>query len=97
MFFYTIVIFSISINTPLSLPEFRDSRIFQSSDLCEIALEDFHDFYKNNNPNLSVYFSKNEKGDGRILVFKEAEAIKYHKCIRSKIHFNKQELLDEPN
>ena len=94
MLLYSMIIFSISTTSPESIPTFKESRIFKSRDLCEIALDDWHDFYKDNNPTLKVYFTKNEKEDKQFLVVEETELTNYHKCIRAKIHFNKQELLD---
>jgi hypothetical protein len=88
------IIFSISLTSPESIPTFKESRIFKSLDLCEIALDDWHDFYKDNNPTLEVYFTKDENEDKQFLVVEGVEVINYHKCIRAKIHFNKQELLD---
>ena len=88
------IIFSISTTFPESIPIFKESRIFKSRDLCEIALEDWQDIYKDNNPTLKVYFTKDEKEDKQFLVVEELEVTNYHKCIRAKIHFNKQELLD---
>ena len=94
MLFYSMIIFSISTTSPESIPTFKESRIFKSRDLCEIALDDWHDFYKDNNPTLKVYFNKDENEDKQFLVVEGVEVINYHKCIRAKIHFNKQELLD---
>ena len=94
MLLYSMIIFSISTTSPESIPKFKESRIFKSRDLCEIALEDWKDFYKDNNPTLKVYFTKDEKEDKQFLVVEELEVTNYHKCIRAKIHFNKQELLD---
>ena len=88
------IIFSISTTSLESIPTFKESRIFKSQDLCEIALEDWHNFYKDNNPTLKVYFNKDENEDKQFLVVEGVEVINYHKCIRAKIHFNKQELLD---
>ena len=53
-----------------------------------------HDFYKDNNPTLEVYFTKDEKKDKQFLLVEVIEVTNYYKCIRAKIHFNKQELLD---
>ncbi len=94
MLLYSMIIFSISTNSTESIPTFKQSRIFKSRDLCEIALEDWYYFYKDNNPTLKVYFTKDEKEDKQFLVVEELEVTNYHKCIRAKIHFNKQELLD---
>ena len=44
------IIFSISLTSPESLPTFKESRFFKSPDLCETALDDLYDFYKDNNP-----------------------------------------------
>jgi len=88
------IIFSISTTSPESIPTFKESRIFKSRDLCKIALEDWYDFYKDNNPTLKVYFTKDENKDKQFLVVEGIEVINYHKCIRAKIHFNKKELLD---
>ena len=94
MFLYSMIIVSISITYPESIPTFKESKIFKSSDLCEIALDDWYDFYKESNLNSKVYFIKDEYDDKRLLVVEGTEVINYHKCIRAKIHFNKQELLD---
>ena len=94
MLLYSMIIFSISATSPESIPTFKESRIFKSRDLCEIALEDWYDFYKDNNPTPKVYFTKDENEDKQFLVVEGVEVINYHKCIRAKIHFNKQELLD---
>ena len=94
MLLYSMIIFSISTTSLESIPTFKESRIFKSQDLCEIALEDWHNFYKDNNPTLKVYFTKDENEDKQFLVVEGIEAINYHKCTRAKIHFNKQELLD---
>ena len=88
------IVFSISLISPESLPTFKESRIFKTSDLCETALDDLYDFYKDNNPALKIYFNKDEKEDKRILILEGAKVIHYHKCIKARIHFNKQELLD---
>ena len=94
MLLYSMIIFSISTNSSESIPTFKESRIFKSRDLCEIALNDWHDFYKDNNPTLKIYFTKDENEDKQFLVVEGIEVSNYHKCIRAKIHFNKQELLD---
>ena len=94
MLLYSMIIFSISTTSPESIPTFKESRIFKSRDLCEIALDDWHDFYKDNNPNQKIYFTKDEKKNEQFLVVEEIKVTNYHKCIRAKIHFNKQELLD---
>ena len=94
MLLYSMIIFSISATSLESIPTFKESKIFKSRDLCEIALNDWHDFYKDNNPTLEVYFTKDENEDKQFLVVEGVEVINYHKCIRAKIHFNKQELLD---
>ena len=94
MLLHSMIIFSISLTSPENIPIFKESRIFKSLDLCEIALDDWHDFYKDNNPTLKVYFNKDENEDKQFLVVEGVEVINYHKCIRAKIHFNKQELLD---
>ena len=60
MLLYSMIIFSISTTFAESIPTFKESRIFKSSDLCELALDDLHDFYKNNKPALKVYFTKDE-------------------------------------
>ena len=88
------IIFSISLTSPESLPAFKESRIFKSPDLCEKALDDLYDFYKDNNPTLKIYFNKDEKADKQFLEVEGIEVINYYKCIKAKIHFNKQELLD---
>ena len=62
------IIFSISLASPESIPIFKGSRIFKSIDLCEIALDDWHDFYKHNNPTQKVYFTKGENEDKNFLV-----------------------------
>ena len=61
MLLYSMIIFSISTTSLESIPTFKESRIFKSQDLCEIALEDWHDFYKDNNPTLKVYFTKDKE------------------------------------
>ena len=94
MLLYSMIIFSISTTSLESIPTFKESRIFKSPDLCELALDDWHDFYKDNNPALKVYFTKDENDNKQFLVVEGKEVINYHKCIRAKIHFNKQELLD---
>ena len=94
MLFYSLIIFSISTTSQGSIPTFKESKIFKSPDLCELALDDWHDFYKDNNPALQVYYTKDENEDKQFLVVEGIEIINYHKCIRAKIHFNKQELLD---
>ena len=94
MLFYSLIIFSISTTSPESIPTFKESRIFKSRDLCEQALDDWYDFYKDNKPTLKVYFTKDENEDKQFLVAEGIEVINYYKCTRAKIHFNKQELLD---
>ena len=94
MLLYSMIIFSISTTSPESIPIFNESRIFKSRDLCEVALDDWHDFYKDNHPTLKVYFTNDKKEDKQFLVVEEIDVTNYHKCIKAKIHFNKQELLD---
>ena len=94
MLLYSMIVFSISLTSPESLPSFKESRIFKSPDLCEIALDDWYDFYKENHSNSKVYFIRDEHEDKRLLVVEETEVINYHKCISAKIHFNKKELQD---
>jgi len=94
MLLYSMIMFSISTTSPESIPTFKESRIFKSRDLCEIALEDWYDFYKDNNPTLKVYFTKDENEDKQFLAVEGIEVINYQKCTRAKIHFNKKELLD---
>ena len=88
------IIFSISLTSLESIPTFKESRIFKSPDLCETALDDLYDLYKDNNPALKIYFNKDEKEEKQFLVVEGIEVINYYKCIKAKIHFNKQELLD---
>ena len=94
MLLYSMIIFSISTTSPESIPIFKEGRIFKSPDLCELALDDWHDFYKDNNPTPKFYFTKDKNEDKQFLVVEGIEVINYYKCIRAKIHFNKQELLD---
>ena len=94
MFLYSMIIFSISTTSPDGIPTFKETRIFKSRDLCEIALDDLHDFYQDNNPTLKVYFTKDGNEDKQFLVVEGIEVTNYNKCIKAKIHFNKQELLD---
>ena len=56
MLLYSMIIFSISTTSPESIPTFKESRIFKSPDLCELALDDWHDFYKDNNPATSLLY-----------------------------------------
>ena len=94
MILYSMIFFSISLTYPESIPTIKESRIFKSPSLCEIALDDWYAFYKKNHLNSKVYFIKDEYDDKRLLVVEGTEVINYHKCISAKIHFNKQELLD---
>ena len=46
-----------------SILTFKESRVLRSPDLCELALEDWRDFYKDNKLTLIVYFTDDENED----------------------------------
>ena len=46
----------------------KESIIFKSLDLCELVLEDWRGFYKDNKLTLKVYFTDDENEDKQFLV-----------------------------
>ena len=50
-----------------SILTFKESRIFKSPNLCELALKDWRDFYKDKKLTLKVYFIDDENEDKQFL------------------------------
>lgn len=97
MKFYTLITIIASLKSPSIPPYISETLIFKSTELCEIALDDIYKEleYINKAEFDSVKFTINKNNNKRILRIKNNnEVIKFYSCSESKIHFNKEKLIN---
>ena len=91
---YTLVSFIIHVSVLEKSPKINTTFTFKTLALCEKAIDDVLTFYNEQKDNsiLITKFLIHPKDDSRILKieYTDKKLIKYSKCVKSEIAFNKE-------